>query len=181
MKKNVLIISTSPRPNGNSDTLANECLRGARDQGHNVKKIHLYNKQFFCCKGCLKCQTMKMCILQDDMNNILDEIKKTEVIVFATPIYFYEMCGQMKMLLDRTNVLIDTKYKFRDIYLLASAADEEKDTFDGAIRGLQGWVRCFKKTTLRGIVKGFNLNEMGDAQKDMNILKEAYAVGASIG
>ena len=60
-----------------------------------------------------------------------------DAIVFATPIYFYEMCGQMKTLLDRTNPLFSADYSFTDIYLLATAADSSKNSMDGAIKGLQ--------------------------------------------
>lgn len=62
------------------------------------------------------------------------------MVVFATPIYFYEMCGQMKTLLDRTNPLFIQDYQFRDIYLLATCADENEAAIDTAISGLQGWI-----------------------------------------
>lgn len=70
-------------------------------------------------------------------------MRSAEVIVFATPIYFYEMCGQMKTLLDRTNPLFPSDYAFRDIYLLASAADGAESAMDGAVKGLAGLDRLF--------------------------------------
>ena len=66
-----------------------------------------------------------------------------DVLVFATPIYYYGMCGQMKTLLDRANPLFTADYAFRDIYLLAAAAEDDKHTVDGAVTGLGGWVDCF--------------------------------------
>ena len=81
-------------------------------------------------------------------------MRSAEVIVFATPIYFYEMCGQMKTLLDRTNPLFPSDYAFRDIYLLASAADGAESAMDGAVKGLQGWIDCFEKARLKGVVRG---------------------------
>ena len=60
-----------------------------------------------------------MCVLKDDVADIMAKVKDAEVIVYATPIYYYEMCGQMKTLLDRLNPLYSTDYSFRDIYMLS--------------------------------------------------------------
>ena len=68
------------------------------------------------------------------------KVKDAEVIVYATPIYYYEMCGQMKTLLDRLNPLYSTDYSFRDIYMIATAAENDESAFEKAYNGLQGWV-----------------------------------------
>ena len=60
------------------------------------------------------------------------------MIAFATPIYYYEMCGQMKTLLDRMNPLYTSEYAFRDIYLLTTAAENDESAMDGAVKGMQG-------------------------------------------
>ena len=99
MSKKVLIISTSPRKNGNSEILADAFTRGAKEAGNIVEKISLYNKTIGFCKGCLSCQKTQRCIIRDDVNEIIKKMFLTDVIVFATPVYFYEMCGQMKTLL----------------------------------------------------------------------------------
>ena len=105
MSKNILIISTSPRRGGNSETLADEFMRGANDAGHQVEKVCLYDKSINFCKGCLACQTTMQCVIKDDISTIVERMKNFDVLVFATPIYFYEMSGQMKTFLDRTNPL----------------------------------------------------------------------------
>ena len=64
------------------------------------------------------------------------------------------MCGQMKTMLDCDNPLYDSDYRFREVYLLATAADEEESTVDGALKGLSGWIRCFPKAHLAGTVFG---------------------------
>lgn len=180
MKKNVLIISTSPRKGGNSDILASEFEKGALESGHQVKKIDLYNKTINFCKGCLVCQSTKKCIIKDDASNIVEEMLHADVIVFATPIYFYEMCGQMKTLLDRTNPLFPADYSFTDIYLLATAADNSKNSMDGAIKGLQGWIECFEKTSLKGVVKGLGTDAAGTIKNFPHTLNEAYNMGKNI-
>ena len=154
MKKNILILSTSPRKNGNSEMLAREFARGAEEAGHNVELLSLHDKTIGFCKGCLACQKTQRCVIHDDADAIVRKMKDAEVIAFATPIYFYEMCGQMKTLLDRSNPLFPSDYAFRDIYLLATAADSAESSMDGAVKGLEGWIACFEKAALRGVVRG---------------------------
>lgn len=180
MKKKILIISTSPRKKGNSDILADEFEKGALESGHQVKKINLYDKTINFCKGCLICQSTKKCIIKDDVSNIVEEMLHNNVIVFATPIYFYEMCGQMKTLLDRTNPLFPSDYSFTDIYLLATAADNSKSSMDGAIKGLQGWIDCFEKASLKGVIKGLGADIAGTIRNFPDTLKEAYIMGENI-
>ena len=123
MKKRVLILSTSPRQGGNSDALAASFAEGARSAGHTVSHCSLRDKSLHFCLGCLSCQETPGCVLQDDMAEILSQMRTADVLVFATPIYFYEMSGQMKTLLDRTNPLICGEYAFRAVYLLAAAGE----------------------------------------------------------
>lgn len=138
MKKNkkVLVIGASPRKNGNSNKLAEEFARGAADAGNETEIIYLYDKQIGFCKGCLACQNTQKCVIQDDVSLIAEKMKEAEVIAFATPIYFYEMNGQLKTLLDRSNPLYPSDYAFRDIYMLTSAADEEEAAPQKAENGL---------------------------------------------
>ena len=138
MSKRILVLSTSPRIGGNSETLADVFIKGAEEAGHETKKICLYDKKIEFCKGCLGCQTTGKCILRDDAERIIAQMKAMDVLVFATPIYFYEMSGQMKTLLDRTNPLFPAEYEFRDIYLLATSADEEESSMEAAVKGLEG-------------------------------------------
>lgn len=154
MSKRILVLSTSPRIGGNSETLADVFIKGAEEAGHETKKICLYDKKIEFCKGCLACQTTGKCILRDDAERIIAQMKTMDVLVFATPIYFYEMSGQMKTLLDRTNPLFPAEYEFRDIYLLATSADEEESSMEAAVKGLEGWISCFEKSRLAGVVRG---------------------------
>ena len=102
------------------------------------------------------------------------------MVVFATPIYFYEMCGQMKTLLDRTNPLFIQDYQFRDIYLLATCADENEDAIDIAIAGLQGWIQCFDKCKLKGVIKDLGIDQYGAIKEHNDKLQEAYELGKKI-
>lgn len=121
MSKKVLVISTSPRKGGNSDVLADEFVRGAQEAGNSVEKVTLYDKTIGFCKGCLVCQSTQRCVIHDDADVIAQKMLTADVIAFATPIYYYGMCGQMKTMLDRSNPLFSADYAFRDLYLLSAA------------------------------------------------------------
>lgn len=177
--KNVLVISTSLRIGGNSDMLAKYFSDGATEAGNNVEKISLAGKDIQFCRGCLACQATQKCVINDDSNAIVEKMKNADVIVFATPIYYYEMCGQMKTLLDRANPLYTTDYKFRDIYLLASAAEEENTAMDRAITGIGGWIECFEKSQLKGTLLASGVTNIGDI-KENPVLNKAYEMGKTV-
>ena len=180
MSKKVLIISTSLRTQSNSDILARECQKGAIDAGHEVEYVSLKGKDIKYCMGCLTCMKSGCCVLKDDVAEIMEKVKEAEVIVYATPIYYYEMCGQMKTLLDRLNPLYSSDYAFRDIYMIATAAENEESAFEKAYNGLQGWVDCFEKAELKGIVAGAGIGDANDALNHNDVMKNAYDLGRSL-
>ena len=179
MNKNILVISTSPRRGGNSETLADEFIRGAREAGNQAEKVCLYDKTIGFCRGCLACAKTHRCVIHDDADMIAGKMKEADVLVFATPIYYYEMCGQMKTILDRANPLYDSDYRFREVYLLSAAADEEESAADGAVKGLSGWIACFPEAHLAGTVFGGGADAVG-AINGKPALKEAYEMGKAI-
>ena len=164
MSKQVLVISTSLRRGSNSDTLADAFIQGAREAGHTVEKVALYDKTIGFCRGCLACVKTRRCAIQDDAEPIVQKMLTADVITFATPIYYYGMCGQMKTLLDRSNPLYSADYRFRDIYLLTAAAEEDGHTADGAVTGLVGWIECFEKARLAGTIFAGGVTAAGDIQ-----------------
>ena len=110
MNKKVLIISTSPRAGSNSELLACEFGRGAKNSGNEVEIVSLKDKEIRFCRGCFACQKTQRCVIRDDADLIEQKMEKADVLVFATPIYYYEMSGQMKTMLDRGNPLFTTDY-----------------------------------------------------------------------
>lgn len=176
MEKNILVISTSLRKGSNSELLAEQFANGAKEAGHQVEKISLRDKKIAFCRGCLACQHTGKCVLKDDGNDIADKMLAADVLVFATPIYYYEMSGQMKTMLDRANPLFFVDYKFRDVYLLMSAADEDEHTVDGAVKGLSGWISCFPKAALAGTVFAGGVDKIGEIEGHL-ALEKAYQAG----
>lgn len=119
-------------------------------------------------------------MLKDDVPEIMAKVKAAEVVVFATPIYYYEMSGQMKTLLDRLNPLYDSDYCFRDIYMIATAAEDENTTVEKAYNGLQGWVDCFERATLKDYVFGGGINDAGKAVQHAEAMRQAYDLGRNV-
>ncbi len=176
MSKNILVISASLRNGSNSDMLADEFMRGALKSGNKAEKITLRCKSINFCKGCLACQKTGKCVINDDMAEILPKMQQADVICFASPMYFYDMCGQLKTFLDRTNPLFPAEYNFTDIYFLLTAADTEQSASEGPLKGLQGWIDCFENAGLKGVVCGLGAEKPGDV-KSMPAMNEAFMLG----
>lgn len=177
---NVLVISTSLRARSNSDVLTERLIAGARDAGHAVEHISLKGKEIKYCIGCLSCMKTQRCVQKDDAAGIAEKVKQADVLVFATPIYYYEMSGQMKTLLDRMNPLYGTDYRFRRVYLLSTAADSAPGTDERAVNGLQGWIECFEKAEFGGSLFCGGLNEPGEAANSSDALERAYDFGKNL-
>ena len=179
MNKSVLIISSSMRKNSNSDMLAEAFAKGAEEAGNKVEIIRLRDKEIKYCIGCLSGQRTGKCVLKDDAAEIVEKAKKADVIAFASPVYYYSISGQLKTMLDRLNPLFAADYKFRDIYFLATAYENEKTTVSGAKTAVQGWVDCFEKARLAGTIFAGGVNEPGEI-KDHPQLEKAYTCGKKI-
>ena len=177
--KKVVIISASLRNNSNSEILAKEFEKGARDAGNGVELITLKDKKINFCLGCLGCQRIKRCVIEDDANSITDKIEQADVVVWATPIYYYEMSGLMKTMIDRANSLYSRNYKFKEVYLLATATDTAKHTPEGAQKGVQGWVDCFPGVEFKQTLFVGGVTNPGDI-KGHSGLKKAYELGKSV-
>ena len=180
MAKKVLIISTSLRNNANSEILAKETERGVIVAGHEVEFITLKGKEIKFCKGCLACQKLGQCVINDDVNAITEKMKNADVIVWATPVYYYEMSGQMKTLIDRANSLFSADYKFREVYVIATADDGSQGVVQTVLNGVNGWIACFSGVKLCGYVDGCGLEAPNDAKSNEKLLQEAYQMGLNM-
>ena len=177
--KKVIVISTSLRPGSNSHALAEQFAEGAKAAGHQVELVTLRGKEIRFCVGCLSCQKTGACIFKDDVPAIMDRVLEADVVCWATPIYYYEMSGQMKTLIDRMNAMYPKDYRFRDVYLLTTAAEDDAKVPERAESGLQGWVDCFGKSKLKGHLFCGGVggpDEMAGNAK----LREAYGMGRMV-
>ena len=179
MSKHVLIINSSPRKGGNSETLAASFAKGAEEAGHKVETVYLREKKYGFCKGCLACLKVGHCVIGDDAVEIAARMHDADVLVFATPVYYYSVSGQLKTMLDRANPLFDSDYAFTKAYLLATAAEDGEETVEGTVKAVQGWVGCFERCELAGTVFAGGVNDVGDIAGHP-ALEKSYQMGKEV-
>lgn len=178
MGKKVLILSSSPRRGGNSDTLCDEFLRGAA-AGHRAEKIFLRDKTIRYCTGCGTCSLPgKSCPQRDDAGEIIRKMSEADVIVMATPVYFYTMSAQMKTLIDRCCGLY-TQMTDKEFYFIVTAAENDREKMLRTIDTFQGFLDCLERPVVKGTVFGLGVWHTGEI-KDHPALGEAYAAGFGI-
>ena len=179
MRKHILILSSSPRKGGNSETLAAAFAKGAQAAGHSVETVYLREKRIGFCKGCLACQKLGRCVIRDDAVAVAEKMHDADVLVFATPVYYYSVSGQLKTMLDRANPLYDTDYRFTKAYLLATAAEDAPETVAGTETAVQGWVDCFPRCRFAETVFAGGVNNVGDIAGHP-ALEKAYQIGKEV-
>ena len=179
MNKRVVILSSSPRRGGNSELLAEAFARGAQESGNQVETVYLREKQYGFCRGCLACQKLAHCVIRDDAVEVAAMMHDADVLVFATPVYYYSVSGQLKTMLDRANPLYGTDYAFTKAYLLATAAEDGRETVEGTVRAVQGWVDCFGRCKLAGTVFAGGVTDAGDIAGHP-ALEKAHQMGKEI-
>lgn len=177
--KKVLIITSSLRGRSNSDILAAAFADGAREAGHEVTEISLKGKTVGFCRGCLACQKTGRCVIADNARPICDAVKDADVLVFASPVYYYSISGQLKTLLDRLNPLFAADYAFREVYFLSSAAEDSEEAAENPKTAVQGWVDCFEQARLAGTVFAGGCDVPG-AIEGHPALDEARAMGRAL-
>ena len=174
--KNILVLSSSPRKNGNSDILCEQFIKGAKESGHNTEKIYISDMKINYCTGCGVCNTTGKCIQHDGMEKLCEKMLKADVIVLATPVYFYSMCGQMKVFIDRL-VPVYTKLLNKEVYIIVTTWDSEKANLNLTLEAIRGLTRdCMEGTIERGVILGSGSAEKGEIKNTPAYL-EAYEMG----
>lgn len=178
MKKKVLILSGSPRKNGNSDLLCNEFMKGALEAGHEVEKIRIQEKDVQYCKACYACREAGICSIKDDMADILQKMIDCDVMVFASPVYFYSIDAQLKAVIDRS-VARWTEVKNKEFYYIVTAADDEESAAQTTIACFRGYADCVNGAKEMGIIYGLGVYEKGEIL-ETKAMNDAYTMGKNI-
>jgi len=178
MSKRVLILSASPRKDGNSNALCDRFMEGAIAAEHQVEKVVLAEKKINYCQGCYACGGNGKCVQKDDMAQILDSMMAADVIVLATPVYFYTMCAQMKTVIDRT-VARYTKLTNKEFYFIITAADNRKAALQRTVEGFRAFTSCLPRAKEKGVVYGTGAWNVGDIFGS-RAMDEAYEMGRTV-
>jgi multimeric flavodoxin WrbA len=178
--KKVLILSGSPRKGGNSDILCDEFMKGALENGNEVEKIFVCEKKISPCTGCYYCKNHGgRCVFNDDMADILQKIIDCDVLVLSSPVYFYSICAQLKAVIDRT-VARWTEIANKDLYYIATAAEEDEDTLDITLACFHGFAMCIDGYEEKGTLYGKGVYEKGDVKNRPELMTIAYEMGLSV-
>lgn len=176
--KNILIISSSPRKNGNSQMLCEQFKKGAEEKGHTVTLIRLMEKKIGFCRACDGCmRNGGTCVLNDDMEEILKLFQKADVLVLATPVYFYGISAQMKTFIDRTYPIWQHLGK-KEVYYIISAGLGE-DIIERSLGDLDGFVEHLEEYRIAGRIYATDVMEAG-LVKNLDVFEKAYQMGALV-
>lgn len=178
MSKKVLILSGSPRKGGNSDLLCDEFMRGAVEAGHEVEKIRVQERKVAYCVACYACQNTGVCAIRDDMTEIMQKMIDCDVMVLASPVYFYSIDAQLKAVIDRS-VCRWTEVKNKEMYYIMTAADGEKSSMDTTLACFRGYADCINGAVEKGIVYGTGVYQAGEV-KNTKHMQEAYEMGKRV-
>lgn len=177
--KKILALSSSARKGGNTDLLCDEFIRGAEAAGHSVEKMYVSFMQIKGCIGCRVCQgNGGKCVQKDDMTAVYEKMQSADVIVFASPVYFYSFNAQMKALMDRT-FAIEHIIKDKTAYLITTGAATEPQYMTLLTEHFSKYLSCFNNIVIGGTIIGCGNTDKGDI-KGSNVMQEAYDTGYNL-
>lgn len=183
--KKVLIVSSSPVKNGNSELLCREFAKGAAEMGWQVNTVHLRDKNIHFCRGCEACvKTGKGCVQKDDMAQLIENMHKADVFVLATPIYFMTVSAQLKVFIDRFiagEQVIRASSGKKAFFISVSAAPEPhaQENHEAANGAFRGFLKCLRTVEEGGILNAAGCYAPGSIA-DTEWLTRAYEMGKSI-
>lgn len=168
MAKKVVVISSSPRKGGNSDTLCDEFVKGAIDGGNEAVKYFLEDIEFGSCKACMACKTPEReCFQEDKISLILDDMMDADVIVYATPIYYYSMTGTLKSFFDRCYPIFN-HLENKDYYIITAVGSSNGN----ALTGIRDFIGFSQNPTEKAV-----FTVVGDVTQQDDIRSEVYEAG----
>lgn len=172
----IVAIMGSPRKNSNTDILVDEMIKGAEEKGHNVTKHYIGDLDVHPCRGCNTCMQGKDCVFKDDGFKVTHEIAEAEGLIVASPIYFGQMTGVLKVLLDRMygithNPLIDLSGR---VVLIFTQLGPE-GYYDQYIELTK--LQPFQLNMNYDVLDVLNVGSLGDVRNQPDKLKEAYEIG----
>ncbi len=177
---NIVILQGSPNRDGSTAILADEFARGAAEVGHAVQRIDVAREDIHACAGCVACgYGAGPCVQRDGMGAILDEILSADMVVFATPLYYYGMTAQLKVVIDRfcsENTAISSR-RLKAV-LLAVAWNADDWTFDALVAHYETLCRYLDMTDC-GQVLGYGCGTPR-MTRHTDAPRQAYELGRSL-
>jgi len=182
-KKNILVLTGSPRKNGNSEMMADAFIKGAQSVGHDVTKFEAGKKIINGCKACKACwRKGKPCVYQDDFAELAPLLEVADVIVFSTPLYWFGFSSQIKAAIDKMNAYLvadcEKPLKIKESLLMVCGADEGMKIFDGVIATYR-LITNYMKWEDKGVLAVPETREKGEIEVT-DALEKAEEYGKSL-
>ncbi len=186
----VVAIHGSPRRHGNTSTLLGEAVRGATESGCQVSEFHLRDLKLSPCLEIYGCKKDGRCVIKDDFQQIYDQIDLAQGIILASPIFFYAVSAQTKILMDRCQAFWvrrhwlegrpygDTTWKRRGLFIAAAASQGQK-LFDGALLSVRYFFQALD-TELTDTLLCRGLDQADEARHRPDQLAAAYRKGKEL-
>ena len=185
----VLGISTSPRENSNSDILLKQVLSGASSAGAEAEYLRLNKFNLAPCRSCEGCYSTGTCIIEDDFQSLLPKIVQAERLIFASPVYFMNVCAQAKIFIDRCECLWASKYLLKRHIneggekrlgmVIATGATKGKTLFDGIRLTMKYFFDAIDTRYYANLFVS-RIEQPGMVSENKEAMDEAYLLGAKL-
>ena len=183
--RKILVLLSSPRKRGNSNTLAKQIVKGAESEGAEVETIYLHGMKIAPCQSCYACQKPKSkgCAIDDEMQSIYPKLLESDTWVIASPVYWFTMSAQTKLFMDRCFALpAYAKDPFADKRIAIAMSYGDTDPFNsGCVNALRTFQDAFRYAgaTIVGMVYG-SANDEGEIKSNLGLMKAAEALGRKL-
>ena len=176
---NIVILIGSMRKGGNTDLLAHSFADGAMKNNH-VEIVSVADHGVNPCLGCNRCYTSEgnRCFQKDDMDDIYDKLSRADVLVIASPVYFYGISSQLKAIIDRLHAPMRNNFPIRRLGLLLVGATTVPNLFDAIETQYESTLKFFGLGDIGRILVG-GVKDIGDIEGN-DALREAYELGLSV-
>ena len=179
MSKNIVVLSGSPRREGNTERLAAAFIEGAEAAGKSVVKFRTADMKIGGCMGCEHCVEEKgVCVQKDDMPRILEALKAADALVLVSPIYYFDLTAQLKLALDRTFALLTVGTPIKAAAFLITCGDDTEKAADGAVTTYRS-ICAYSKWEDAGVIVATGLHKPGEIEGRIE-LEKAKALGLEI-
>lgn len=179
MGKKVLALMGSPRHGGNCDLLCDAFLDGAAFGGNDPEKVYVADLKIAPCKACDYCTKHQgRCAVKDDMAVLIKKIMAADVIVMATPVYFYSIAASLKLVIDRC-VARWMEIKDKDFYFIMTSAEDSPTVMRCTLECLRGFIDCLDDVQEKGVIAAKGVHRRGEV-KDHPALQKAFSMGKQV-
>ena len=176
----VAILVGSPRKNGNTEILVNYLCEGLKVNNNEIDMISIRDWKINPCLGCNCCfENGGVCVQKDGMNELYNKLQSSDIIVIASPVYFYGISAQLKCIIDRLHNPIRNTFKVKKMALISVAGDTRQCVFNSIKYQYEDLLKYFNLENLGEIIV-YGVRHMNEISEHKDELQKAFELGKSI-